>query len=214
MASTRPGADAFDIAVFAKAPVAGEVKTRLVPPLEAGEAAALHQWLVRRALQTATRSGARNVTLWCAPDHSHAFFAECERDFRVTLHAQSGADLGERMASAFETLTGNAPVLLIGSDCPALTEKDLQRAAASLVTHDVVLQPAEDGGYVMVGKRRACPAIFAGIEWGRATVMRETRRRLREEGVTWREMPTRWDVDRPADYERLKALGWYPGKSS
>lgn len=214
MASTRPGTEAFTVAVFAKAPVAGDVKTRLVPPLDAQEAASLHQWLVRRALQTATQSGARAVTLWCAPNRSHGFFDACAREFRVTLHDQSGADLGERMASAFETLTGEVPVLLIGSDCPALSEEDLQRAAASLVTHDVVLQPAEDGGYVLVGKRRACPEIFADIDWGKATVMRETRRRLRAAGVTWREMPTRWDVDRPADYERLKALGWYPGRSS
>lgn len=212
MASTPSAAEPFAVAVFAKAPVPGAVKTRLVPMLGEAGAAHLQEWLLRRALEVATRSGAQAVSLWCAPDSSHPFFAACAREFGVPLREQSGGGLGERMRNAFDALLGDLPVLLMGSDCPSMSEADLRRAAASLVTHDVVLQPAEDGGYVLVGMRRPLPAMFEEIEWGSATVMRDTRRRLRAVGATWREMPIRWDVDRPADVTRLQTLGWYPGE--
>lgn len=210
MEPTRPVVEPFEVAVFAKAPVAGEVKTRLVPPLAVEEAEALHRWLVRRAVRTALRSGARAVSLWCAPNCAHPFFSACEREFGVALHDQSGLDLGERMAAAFAALTRDTPVLLIGADCPALTETDLQNAAAALATHAVVLQPAEDGGYVLVGQRRCQPEMFTRIDWGSASVMGATRQRLSESGIAWLEMPVLWDVDRPEDYHRLCALGWYP----
>lgn len=212
MASIPPVAEPFAVAVFAKAPVAGAVKTRLVPVLGKKGAARLQEWLVRRTLGVATRSGARAVSLWCAPDTTHPFFAACAREFSVTLREQTGEGLGERMRSAFDALLGDMPALLMGSDCPSVSDTDLRRAAASLVTHDVVLQPAEDGGYVLVGMRRPLPEMFEDIEWGTSTVMRDTRRRLRAAGATWREMPTRWDVDRPADVTRLQTLGWYPAE--
>jgi glycosyltransferase A (GT-A) superfamily protein (DUF2064 family) len=95
----------------------------------------------------------------------------------------------------------------VGSDCPSLGAADLLAAAASLATHDAVIQPAEDGGYVLVGMARPVPGLFEGIRWGEAGVMRETRARLRAAAATWREMPARWDVDRPEDYRRLVASG-------
>jgi rSAM/selenodomain-associated transferase 1 len=195
------------VAVFAKAPVPGEVKTRLAPLLGEEAAAELHAILVRRALATACNSGLGPVSLWCAPDPGHPFFAACAGEFGVTLHGQRGSDLGERMARAFEALLARSPALLIGTDCPALSADDLRTAAASLVTHDVVLQPAEDGGYVLVGLARPVAAMFEGMAWGGSRVMRETRSRLRKAGATWRELPTRWDVDRPEDYRRLLETG-------
>lgn len=195
------------VAVFAKAPVPGEVKTRLAPLLGEEAAADLHAILVRRALSTACSSGLGPVSLWCAPDPGHPFFMACADDFGVTLHGQRGSDLGERMARAFESLLARSPALLIGTDCPALSVDDLRTAAASLSTHDAVLQPAEDGGYVLVGLARPVAALFEGVAWGGRRVMRETRSRLRTAGATWRELPTRWDVDRPEDYRRLVATG-------
>lgn len=208
MASTHAVSDACAIAVFAKAPVAGAVKTRLVPTLGTAGAVELHRWLVRRALATA-RAASSRVSLWCAPDTSHPFFAECASAYGVGLHSQSGGDLGVRMRATFDALLGGGPVLLMGSDCPSVSDTDLRQAAASLLTHDVVLQPAEDGGYVLVGMRRAVPEMFEGIAWSTGTVMRDTRQRLRAAGATWREMPTRWDIDRPEDLARLRELGWY-----
>jgi glycosyltransferase A (GT-A) superfamily protein (DUF2064 family) len=95
---------------------------------------------------------------------------------------------------------------LIGTDCPALTPGDLADAAAALARADVVLVPAEDGGYVLVGLAAPRPALFEGIAWGTSDVMRRTRERIAAGGWTSRELALRWDVDRPADLERVAAL--------
>jgi uncharacterized protein len=195
------------IAVFAKAPVPGEVKTRLVPLLGAQGAAELHSALVRRALATARAAALGPVALWCMPETGHPFFQSCVDAYGVTLEAQRGGHLGERMARALEAMLAHGPGLVIGSDCPALTVDDLHAAARSLATHDAVVQPAEDGGYVLVGLSKPVPGLFDGIDWGEGKVMRDTRTRLRAARATWRELPARWDVDRPADYQRLTVTG-------
>jgi rSAM/selenodomain-associated transferase 1 len=196
------------IAVFAKAPVPGEVKTRLAPVLGADAAASLHAGLVRHALSTAVHARLGPVTLWCQPDASHSFFARCAREFRVGLAEQRGADLGERMRQAFEpALAGGAPLLVIGADCPALTARHLESAAAALREHDAVLVPAEDGGYVLLGLARSLPPIFDGVSWGSAAVMAQTRERLAAARARWIELPALWDVDRPDDYARLQREG-------
>lgn len=205
MAAAAP--EPVQVAVFAKAPVAGEVKTRLVPLLGPADAAELHATLVRHALATACAAGVGPVSLWCAPDRGHPFFAACAGEYGVALHEQRGGHLGERMARAFERLLAAGPALLVGSDCPSLSAGDLREAAAALAGHEAVVQPAEDGGYVLVGLARALPGLFEGIRWGEAGVMRETRERLRAAGAAWRELPERWDVDRPEDYRRLLASG-------
>jgi uncharacterized protein len=193
--------------VFAKAPVPGEVKTRLVPLLGPDAAAELHATLVRRTLATARNSGVGAVSLWCMPDAGHPFFAACAAEHGVSLQQQRGGHLGERMARAMERLLASGPALIVGSDCPALRTDDIRAAAGSLATHDAVFQPAEDGGYVLVGLSRLVSGLFEGIRWGEANVMRDTRSRLRAASATWREMPVRWDVDRPEDYRRLVASG-------
>ena len=190
--------------MFAKAPIPGEVKTRLVPLLGAEGAARLHAALVRRALATAQGARLGPLELWCAPDVRHPFFAQCRADFGVTLHRQRGANLGERMANAFARSHGeHEALLLIGSDCPALSPARLRAAARALEGRDAVLTPAEDGGYVLVALAKSAP-IFEGVEWGGPTVMDETRRRLEAARLRWKEMPKLWDVDRPEDYVRLQ----------
>jgi len=195
--------------VFARAPVAGEAKTRLVPLLGAEGAAALHEVLVRRALATALEARAGPVELWCSPDARHPFFARCAVEHGIHLREQSGADLGERMRGAFAAALGeNASLVVIGSDCPALTPAVLREAALALGTHDAVIAPAEDGGYVLVGLSAPDPGLFAGIAWGGPTVMADTRERLARAGSNWKELGTLWDIDRPEDYARLEREGW------
>ncbi|HET7401984.1 MAG TPA: DUF2064 domain-containing protein [Usitatibacter sp.] len=98
-------------------------------------------------------------------------------------------------------------VLLIGSDCPAITPAHLAEAAAALPEHDAVFTPAEDGGYVLVGLARALPQAFEHVAWGSDAVMAATRERLAAAGARWHEMPPLWDVDRPDDYHRLQREG-------
>ena len=196
------------VAVFAKAPVPGQVKTRLAPLLGPEGAAALHAGLVRQALSTAAMAGLGPVELWCAPDETHPFFTRCAELFAITLHRQVGADLGERMRSTFDAgLASGERVVLIGSDCPALKPADLCEGARALETHDAAIAPAEDGGYVLIALSKPLPALFSGIAWGSAAVMGATRARLAEAKASWKELPTRWDVDRPEDYARLQREG-------
>ena len=206
--STRAEAGGVDIAVFARAPNAGEVKTRLIAQLGAEGAAALQSALIRRALATALAAKLGSVSLWCAPDCGHPLFVTCAEEFDVPLHPQHGDDLGERMLNAFAQLCRGRYALLIGTDCPALTAEMLRSAASALLdNNDAVFVPAEDGGYVLIGLRYAIASLFDGIPWGSETVMAQTRERLRAAGVRYRELAPSWDVDRPADLERLRASG-------
>jgi rSAM/selenodomain-associated transferase 1 len=208
MASSAPPPPDVRVAVFAKAPVAGEVKTRLRPLLGAEGAAALQAGLVRRALATAIESQVGEVELHCAPDTRHEFFARCAQDFRVGLVAQHGADLGERMRSAFaRAFHGGHALIVIGADGPALSVEDLRAARDALRAEPAVIVPAEDGGYVLIGLAENVPGLFAGVDWGTGAVLRQTRERFAQAGVRCMELRCLWDVDRPEDYARMQAEG-------
>ena len=209
------------LAVLAKAPVPGLAKTRLMParsasglPLGPQGAARVQRGFTRHTVAMAQAVAPGRVTLWCAPDVSHRFFRAIQRTTGVTLCHQPQADLGARMQAAFAhhfiTNTG-FPLLLVGTDCPAMAPGRLQQAAAALQTHDVVLIPAEDGGYVLIGMRRLVPEAFADITWSTPQVLADTRVRLQAARVTWCELPALWDVDEPADWARLQAL-WSGGR--
>ena len=210
MEPSAPRPDAVRIAVFAKAPVAGQVKTRLAPLLGLEGAAVLHARLVERALAEAAAAAVGPVELWCAPDPDHPFFADCARRHGARLRGQGAGDLGGRMARAFDTVHAEGGALvLVGSDCPALDRHALRDAAAALREVDAAIAPAEDGGYGLVALARPHAPLFDGIAWGTATVMAETRMRLARSGLAWRELARTWDVDRPEDYERLCREPWW-----
>lgn len=184
------------IIVFANAPVPGGAKTRLIPALGEWRAARLHARLVRQAVSTALAAGCGRVEVHGRSPHS--FFSS----LRVPFRLQRGRDLGERM---YHALSRNPGAILIGSDCPELTAADLRRAARLLdAGYDAVLAPAEDGGYALIGLRRASKEFFQGIAWGSADVYAETVKRLN--AYRWRALREVWDVDRPGDLERLRSL--------
>jgi rSAM/selenodomain-associated transferase 1 len=208
MASSARPPDAVRVAVFAKAPVPGRVKTRLAGLLGADGAAALQAGLVRRALATAIEAGIGPVELHCAPDQRHDFFARCAERFHVALLAQNGDDLGERMHAAFlGAFASGSSLVIIGTDCPALGVGDLRAARDALREGPAVISPAEDGGYVLIGLAHDVPGIFQGVDWGTGVVLRQTRARFADAGVRCIELAERWDVDRPEDYARLQAEG-------
>jgi uncharacterized protein len=186
-----PGSTTLDVAVlvFSRRALPGRVKTRLVPRLGEWGAARLHARLTRHALRIAAAAS-------CGP---------------VELHdtaKQRGADLGERMHRALaRALRHHRGAIVIGSDCPELRPADLARAARLLAGgYDVVLSPAEDGGYVLIGARRVSPRLFRGVAWGGPEVYATTVRSLDCLGYRWRALRRLWDVDRPEDLERLRWL--------
>jgi uncharacterized protein len=193
---------ATTIAILAKAPVPGYVKSRLIPVLGADGAADLQAWLIERTVATATKAVLGPVTLWTAPDETHPLFQKVRDHHGVVLVRQPDGDLGARMHEAALAATG--PVLIVGTDCPALNADRLHLAAATLRHYDVVVIPAEDGGYVLIGLRQPQAALFAGIAWSTAAVLDETRQRLRTLALSWRELPMLWDVDRPEDLKRMR----------
>lgn len=197
------------ILVFAKAPVAGAAKTRLIPLLGADGAAELQGRLLRHALATARAAAPAKLDLWCTPDAGHPALVAAAGDADATLQVQSSGDLGERMAQAFvQSLAHTKYAICIGTDCPALTVRHFHDAAAALrAGHDAVISPAEDGGYTLIGLSRNEPRLFAGISWSSDQVMSQTRERLRDCGLRWQELETLWDVDRPEDWQRLRQSG-------
>nr|VFJ70299.1 MAG: hypothetical protein BECKFW1821B_GA0114236_11832 [Candidatus Kentron sp. FW] len=191
--------------IFAKAPVPGTVKTRLIPALGARRAAALQGALIHHILTIATRTDLA-VELWCHPHHEHPLFSIYAQEFPVVFRTQEGADLGARMYHAAREALAAGPVILIGSDCPTLTAEELREASMMLEGGcDAVLGPAVDGGYYLLGLNRIDPWLFEGISWGSDRVLEETRRHLRALGWRWREMFVKRDMDRPADLAFLPA---------
>ena len=198
--------DPVAIAVLAKAPVPGFAKTRLIPVLGAEGAAAFAARLIERAVATACEVATGPVTLWATPDESHALFFSLRGRLGVALAHQPDGDLGQRMLAAMTA--AKAPALVIGTDAPTLAAEHLREAAEVLRSGtDVVLFPARDGGYVLIGARRPQPALFSDMPWSTPGVMNETRRRLQSLGLTWREPHTLWDVDVPDDLVRLRESG-------
>jgi len=203
MAMSHVNPDPVAVAVMAKAPVPGLAKTRLIPTLGAHAAAVLQERLTERAVAVALDAGTGPVTLWCAPRTTHAVFRELGARLSVILRQQPRGDLGARMLAAI--VAGGGPVLVIGTDCPALEPGHLRAAASALRNGtDVVLIPAEDGGYVLIGMRAPHTSLFAAIAWGGDMVLEETRKRIASLGLTAIELDPLWDIDTEADFARME----------
>ncbi len=206
---TTPSTIPVVLQVFAKSPVPGRVKTRLAAAIGIEAAAAHHARFIELTMATAIAARSAGlvdeIELWCAPDSDSPAFAAW-RDHRVSLHVQSGANLGERMGLALDSALGRgARAIIVGTDCRLLDVEYLARAIAALATCDAVFGPAEDGGYVLVGLSRRVDA-FSGVPWSAAETMAATRAKLAASRATWQELPTLWDIDEPNDLARWQAL--------
>ena len=192
--------------MLARAPVPGRVKTRLIPVLGEEGACDLQRLLLERALQLPAQ-GFNQRFLWLddSPDAQLQALAD---QFGWTLVEQPAGDLGERMRRiATLGLAGSDAVVLIGNDCPALDGEYLSGACKALHGQPVVLGPAEDGGYVLLGLRCVDPMLFHDMPWGTDQVLSKTCERLQQLDWHHRLLPVLWDVDRPEDLQRLAALG-------
>lgn len=193
--------------LFCKAPQPGLVKTRLTPILSPEQACDIHIKLSLNTLQLATQTKICPVQLWCAPSTEHDFFSTVAKNYPITLRQQQGNDLGERMQHAFcGALKSYSQALLMGCDCPSLTANDLHEALVALQqTSDIVLAPAEDGGYVLIGLNQLQPSLFLDMPWGTNQVLDQTRQQIQTLGLRHHELNQQWDVDTPEDLARFLA---------
>ena len=191
--------------VFTRAPEPGNVKTRLLSAISAERATAIQIELLHRTLETARNSAVDDIELWCTPTAQHPVLCELENRYSLTLRTQQGANLGERMCFAMEQALRSYPlVTLIGGDCIDLGAADIDHALQQLASgYNVVLGPALDGGYYLVGLSGLHRQLFTGIKWGTDTVLRDTRARITQSGLSLYELPARRDLDRPEDLRYL-----------
>ena len=196
------------IAVFAREPRLGQVKSRLASEIGAQQALAVYRAMLARLGELLVRARLAEWDLWVTSNCSHkSFVSICNKR---NIYLQSGQDLGARMEGAIQQTLMDKDVenvILIGTDCPALNKGYLDQALLALESGvDVVLGPAEDGGYVLVGMRRPIAAVFADIPWGTDQVMHRTLESLKANELSYRLLATLWDVDRPEDLARLQLL--------
>lgn len=196
------------ILIFCKAPIPGQVKTRLTTAISPEAAAEIHIQLARQTLAMITGAKVCPVQLWCSPDTEHAFFQNSASAYGVSLHQQQGVDLGVRMDAAFAcALAQFQSVLLVGCDCPSLKPEHFIDALMALNDGcDVVLAPAEDGGYSLIGLNQVQPHLFSDINWGSNEVLASTLNKIKKLQLKYFELPEQWDVDLPEDLDRYLGI--------
>lgn len=192
------------IIIFAREPVAGQVKTRLIPALGEKGATKLYEQLVNSILNTVLSAAQAPVNLCITPESDKAYFSQWSDAIHFELSVQAGNELGQRMYNALaRALTCYSKAILIGTDCPFLSSDDFHQAIKSLDEHDMVFSPAKDGGYVLVGAKNIKPAVFENIDWSTEKVMAQTRSSLIKQQISWQELAEQQDID---DRNDLKSL--------
>jgi rSAM/selenodomain-associated transferase 1 len=192
---------------FAKLPIPGQVKTRMLGSLSPVEASELHSELMLWTCRTLTGSDMADVELWVSGGSEHVSIRSCQNLGVTAVHSQHGSDLGERMFHAIsDGLLRYRKLVLVGSDCPAIDQRYLTDALTALDTESLVLGPANDGGYVLIGATHIDASLFQGVSWGSGVVLQETRERLVAAGRSWSELSTLSDIDRPEDLPLWEAI--------
>jgi rSAM/selenodomain-associated transferase 1 len=193
--------------VFARPPVAGQVKTRLAKSIGHEAALQVYRSLFAVTVKTAAASAADDIFIYVAGTTNHPWVRSLAQQYGATLARQRGSDLGERMYNALaEQLEAEKQSVLIGTDCPVLTADYIDRTFAMLASgSNVVIGPAEDGGYVLVGANQVRREWFSNIDWGTDRVFRQTREQIRKSGGSLAVMETLWDVDRHEDLLRWQS---------
>ncbi len=201
---------AVQILIFTRYPVSGKTKTRLIPALDPSTAAQLHRRMTEHVLDVARC--VRKTSQADSPEISIAYTGAAKKCFRAWLGpglryvSQGRGDLGARMKSAFAATFGKGAksVLAIGTDIPELSHQILSQAIEGLQSHDVLLGPAGDGGYYLIGMKRFQPDLFTAIDWGSRYVLQQTKDVAKRGGLAVMELKPLNDVDRPEDLTALR----------
>ena len=195
------------LVILAKAPLAGFAKTRLIPALGAEGAAALARSMLSHTLVQTLAAGMQAVELCMSPAPSDPAWKDVALPHAVELSEQGEGDLGVRMDRAIQRALARqqGSVLLVGTDCPALSAAHIAEANRQLEQHDAVLIPAADGGYVLIGLKAPGPSLFTGMAWSTPVVAADTLHRMASLNLRVWQGPLLHDIDEQADLEHLPA---------
>jgi rSAM/selenodomain-associated transferase 1 len=194
------------ILVMAKPPIPGHVKTRLVAALGERGACDVYKQMLRHCLEQLYQPDRWALQLWGAGAAENRAWQAAGIDCaRFDYHEQCGGSLGERMQHAFETAFQNyQQVLIVGTDCPGVDSTYAQSSFSALSADEpVVIGPANDGGYVLLGMQGQCRNIFEDIAWSTESVLAQTRATLREQQLRWQELDEQIDIDTVDDLRSL-----------
>lgn len=192
--------------IFSKTPVAGTVKTRLIPRYGAVQATLLYQRMLRIMCALAVDTSS-HLTICYLGKYSHPFLRKLRRDYAAELTAQTTGDLGQKMLSAFQQHFAQHPrqgAMIVGGDCLGVSSQDIERTQTLLAQGKAVFIPSTDGGYVLIALpnistlQQVAP-IFSRMPWGTSRIWPLTEQRLQTLGINYAALPCRWDVDTPAD---------------
>lgn len=190
--------------IFAKIPEMGHGKSRLAVTLGQEATLQISQFLLTRTLEVA--SSCSDVCLWFTPDEAVDAVAMIRR-IGWQCRPQGDGDLGARMSRAFRLAfeDGADSAMVIGTDCPTMTPSDLEQAVRALETTELVVGPAPDGGYWLLGMRRHHPELFEQVPWSTAEVLAITLERIRTAGWSHEILRTLSDIDTEADWRSFQA---------
>ena len=185
------------IILFAKAPVPGEVKTRLSPHLSPEDAALVQEAFIFDTLATLQRCKEVDLYLSCHPSVKHPFYEKAQMRFSLKLIDQGAGDLGDRMRRVISQLKseGYDELVVLGSDSPSIPVEMIEDSFERLKKSDLVIGPSIDGGYYLIGFSGELPPIFHGINWGSESVFNETMTRLKDSKIDCSVLPYWYDVD-------------------
>ena len=195
------------IQVFFKAPIEGQVKTRLIPKVGLSNSVIIHTRLCERVIQCVAGYAKKNeevaVQFWVDLDVSHTFVQEHAARYGIDVFQQQGSDLGERMQFAMKSgLAVADQVVIVGGDCFSLCGEYLAQAFDVLENKDMVFGPADDGGYILIGSHGLESGFFKDVQWGESTVLASSVGCAQQTGKTYGLLEERWDIDTWDDIQR------------
>lgn len=197
--------------LFAKAPISGQVKTRLMSHCSADQAAKIAEILIEQSLKLAIDVWPGKVLLGVWGAQEHPFIIEMLERYDVQLLPQVSGDLGQKMSAAFSQV--GYPAAILGCDVPHIPAATLRDAYQRLIDGGNVIGPSEDGGYYLIGLSEACPSIFQNIEWGGDSVLAKTLESAAQAQLDTRLLAELFDIDRWQDViraaEQLDALNQF-----
>ena len=190
--------------IFSKAPDPGLVKTRLIPALGQHKATQLYRYMLEQTVLMAHSLEGIDCELHCSPDTQHPFFTQLAEKYPFKRVSQQGANLGDKMAFALQqTLKNSQQCVIIGCDCPAIDSAYIKLAFERLSSTDVVIGPASDGGYVLIGSNISHSKIFNNINWSTAQVLHQTIKNLDLLRLNYHKLGTLSDIDTMDDLAHL-----------